>query len=526
MINGIRQFLRPSSVDSLRGGIALKRNKPGLPINGNVTSLQVPATVRMPLLNYNREVLQPLVSVGQHVSLSDSLASGVVASVSGTVVDISPQPIAHPSGIRVPCVVIATDQSNAQEELKQHTELRTISLERIRECGVHGLGGAGFSTANKLDNSSKKQHHIQTLIINAVECEPLISCDESLIMTDSDRIVTAIQNIIEFTGCARCIVAMEDDKPQALKALNHAMSNVKGRLSFELKLLPSVYPAGAEKPLIERLTHARIPADSYPADNGIVCINVSTALAVDEARQGYPMISRIITIAGDLAPNPINVRVRFGTPIAEALKQTNNDINIHKARIRIGGPLSGFVINDLSVPVTATTNSIIVEEDKPAATQMACIRCSACSDICPVDLLPQQLFQYSVNENAKQAEKTGIHSCIECGCCDLVCPSNIPLTHSFRFLKGHIKEQHRQDALAQLAESRFHIREQRQQERKELRAKKREVAKQRLTSEKAPLADALERAKQRRRKKTGNKNNTGFDSATGDNNTQTKDKQP
>ena len=208
------------------------------------------------------------------------------------------------------------------------------------------------------------------------------------------------------------------------------------------------------------------------------------------------------------------------------MKQTNNHHNISNACIRIGGPLSGFIINDLTVPVTATTNSIIVEETRTAATQMACIGRSACSDICPVDLLPQQLFQYSVNENTKQAEIAGINSCIECGCCDLVCPSNIPLTHSFRFLKGHIKEQRRQETLAQVAESRFHLREQRQQQRRELRAKKREAAKQLLTADKAPIADALERAKQRRRKKAGNKNITGSDRGTDENNIQTRDQQP
>lgn len=527
MINGIRNFLRPSSIKSLRGGIALKRNKPGLPHTGDITSLKVPETVCIPLLNYQREVLQPLVSVGQCIKLSDSLAPGVIASVSGTVVDISPQPIAHPSDIHVPCVIIATDQSNAYEELKSYGELTSISLERIRECAVHGLGGAGFSAAIKLDSSSKKEQRIQTLIINAVECEPLISCDESLMMTESDKIVTAIKNIIEFTDCANCIVAIEDDKPQALKALKHAMTNVEGGLKCELKLLPAIYPAGAEKPLIERLTQERIPANSYPADNGIVCINVSTALAIDHARQGYPMISRIVTIAGDLATNPVNVRVRFGTSIADVLKQTDNHQNIDKACIRIGGPLSGFIVDTLSVPVTATTNSIIIEEAKPTATQMACIRCSACSDICPVDLLPQQLFQYSVNENTKQAEKTGIHACIECGCCDLVCPSNIPLTHSFRFLKGHIKEQRRQEALAQVAESRFHLREQRQRERSEIRARKREVAKQQLTADKAPIADALERAKQRRRNKAAKiSNQERVDNSSGKDNNSTKKQDP
>lgn len=526
MINGILQFLRSSSVDSLRGGIALKRNKPGLPDNGDITSLQAPATVRIPLLNYQRDVLQPWVTVGQHVKLSDALAPGVIASVSGTVVDISPQSIAHPSDIHVPCVLIATDQNNSLEELRSYSELTSATLERIHDCGVHGLGGAGFSTARKLHSSSNNEDRIQTLIINAVECEPLISCDESLLITDSRKIVTAIQNIIEFTNCAKCILAIEDDKPQALKALKHAMSRFDGLLRFELKLLPAIYPAGAEKPLIERLTQTRIPADSYPAENGIICINVSTALAIDEARQGYPMISRVVTIAGDLAPNPTNVRVRFGTSIADVLKLTDNHHNLSNACIRIGGPLSGFVINDLSVPVTATTNSIIVEETKPAAIQMACIRCSACSDVCPVDLLPQQLFQYSIKENTKQAEKSGISSCIECSCCDLVCPSNIPLTHSFRFLKGHIKEQRRQEELAQVAESRFQIREQRQQERRELRVKKREAAKQQLTADKAPIADALERAKLRRRKKARNKDRTGAHSHTDNGDTQTRDQQP
>ena len=526
MINGIRNLLRHSSAERLRGGIALERNKPGLPTSGKIPALAVPATVCIPLLNYQREILHPVVSVGQKVKLSDPLAPGIVASVGGTVIEISPHAIAHPSGIRVPCVVIATDQDSTQEELRSFSELATISLERIQDCGVHGLGGAGFSASRKLDRSSKKEHRIHTLIINAVECEPLISCDESLLMTDSVKIVRAIQNIIVFTDCEKCIVAIEDDKHQALNALSNAMTHFNGALRFELKLLPAVYPAGAEKPLVERLTHINLPAGSYPADSGIVCINVSTVLAIDEARQGYPMVSRIVTIAGDLALNPVNVRVRYGTSLTDVLTQTDNHHNIGKACIRIGGPLSGFVVDDLSIPVTATTNSIIVEKPKATALQMACIRCSACSDICPVDLLPQQLFQYSVSENTKQAEMTGINSCIECGCCDLVCPSNIPLTHSFRFLKGHIKELHRQEALAKVAESRFQHREQRQLERSELRAKKREAAKQQLVAEKAPMADALERAKQRRRKKSGNSKGAGSLENSNGTNTKAPDQKP
>lgn len=505
MITGLMQWLGPRDKQHFRGGIALLRDKPGIPSDGVIRDLETPEHISIPLLDFQREVLEPIVKTGDKVSVGDEIARGIFASCAGIVIDIAPKRIAHPSSLKVPCVLIQTEHSHLGETKPKYIEQTEISLERVINCGIHGLGGAGFNTAKKFEHSIGNGIQLDTLIVNAIECEPLISCDESLIVSDSVSVINAIQKLIQFTNCRRCILAIEDDKELAIAALREALSQQRNPLDIELILLAPVYPAGAEKPLVERLTGIKIPINTYPVDFGIVCVNVSTAVAIENSRKGFPQISRIVTVAGELAENPVNVSVAFGTSVADVLTQTDNNRHISSAQIRIGGPLSGFTIDDLSVPITATTNSIVVEPIDNPVQQHPCIRCSACSDVCPVDLLPQQLFQLSSNSNAKQAEESGVQSCIECACCDLVCPSNIPLTQSFRFLKGHIKEQKRAEVLAKTAETRYQNRENRQIARSELKAKKREEAKQRLATQADPLADALARARQRRKKKSSSK---------------------
>jgi len=203
--------------------------------------------------------------------------------------------------------------------------------------------------------------------------------------------------------------------------------------------LDPVYPSGAEKLLVERITGQQLAANQHPSKLGILCLNVATVVAIEQARRGFPMVTRIVTIGGEQALNPTNVRVFLGTSVREVLKQTNNLIGDTSVRFRLGGPLSGFDLGDLDVPVTATTNSITVENAVTTNIEQPCIRCSACSDVCPVELMPQQLHPFSIKEDSAKLTKLGIHECIECGCCDAVCPSSIPLTHTFRYAKGCTK---------------------------------------------------------------------------------------
>jgi electron transport complex protein RnfC len=514
--NALSKWLKITANSDLRGGLALPRNKPSLSTGvstgvstgeganassgGDIKTLSLPDSICIPLLNYQQEVLDPVASIGQKVRPGDLLAPCIIASCHGVIESIEPRAINHPSGISALCVIISPD-ANKPKNVILHPPQEFVTAERISACAVHGLGGAGFKTADKLNAiCDSKYDFVDTLIINAVECEPLISCDESLIANQAPLIITAIEGLIELTQCRRCILAIEDDKTEAIEQLELAIQGYAQDVRFETVYLASVYPSGAERPLVERLTGKKTHGKIFPASLGILCINVATALATEHARQGHAMVSRIVTIAGELCQHPMNVRVTFGTSVYDVIEQTGNLSNLDSVCVRVGGPLSGFVIQNLSAPITATTNCITLDrlvEPKPI---QPCIRCGACSDVCPVDLLPQQLHTYCINENTEKAKLFSLSECIECACCDIVCPSNIPLTQTFRYAKGLIREQDRQTILATQAESRYQQREKRLEVRLEKRALKRELARARLASSKDPIADALARAKQRRKK--------------------------
>ena len=499
-MNRISQWFSTAPSSNLRGGLALPRNKPGISADNKIEALTLPSTLCIPLLNYHNEVVDPFVFIGQEVSPGDSLAEGIIASCYGVVESIESRNVNHPAGIQSPCVIISTNTTRFHEAAVYAIQ-ETLTAERISACAIQGLGGAGFKTAEKLSAIDANTHgKVDTLIINAVECEPLISCDESLIASQAPLIVTAIEGLIDMTQCQRCLLAIEDDKTTAIEQLQRAIQAHKKPTRFEVIYLAPVYPSGAERPLVERLTGKQSPGHIFPASLGILCINVATALATEHARQGKPMISRIVTIAGELAAKPTNVRITFGTSVYDAIEQTGNLTHIKNAQVRLGGPLSGFVIDDLTTAITATTNCITLERKIKPEHIHPCIRCGACSDVCPVDLLPQQLNTYCINENTEKAQLFRLSECIECACCDVVCPSNIPLTQTFRFAKGLIREQDRQSLLATQAETRYQKRESRLADRLEKRALKREAARARLATSKDPIADALARARQRRKR--------------------------
>lgn len=500
MLNQLAKWFSPGSTSELRGGLALPRNKPGLNSKTQIKTLELGSSICVPLLNYHNEVQDPVVSLGQCVRTGDTLAHGIIASCHGIIESIEPRAVNHPSLAKSLCVIISPEINTAAEIAVYPTQ-DTVTEDRIEMCAIRGLGGAGFNTANKLHAiSGSSQGSVDTLIINAVECEPLISCDEALITSQAPDIVKAIEGLIDMTRCRRCLLAIENDKPTAIEQLELAVRNHPCKVRFEIVFLSPIYPSGAERPLVERLTGKKIPDNVFPADLGILCINIATALATEYARQGKPMVSRIVTIAGELAHEAINVRVTFGTSVYDVLQQTGNLVHIDNARVRLGGPLSGFLIEDLSTPVTATTNCITLERSHRQEHIHSCIRCGACSDVCPVDLLPQQLNTYCLSENTEKAKAFRLSECIECACCDIVCPSNIPLTQTFRFAKGLMREQDRLSRLASQAEGRYKQRELRLTDREEKRAIKRKAALSRLTSSKDPIADALARAKQRRQR--------------------------
>lgn len=486
-------------------GIALPRIKPGLPGANTLKQLSAPAQLTFPLLDYYCKELKPLVRVGDHVSTGEQLAAGIIASCHGTVSAITRQTIIHPSLYSVNCICIKTDADNTEKPVFNAQD--KLSIERIQACGIVGLGGAGFSSASKLSALDDSADTERTLVINAVECEPMISCDESLMQVAADEIALAIAAMVEFTQCHHCIFAIENDKKQAIALMADAIAKTsidnknQQFTSIEMIRIPPSYPSGAEPVLLQQLTKFRIRNNNLPTDENIICLNVATVHAIWRARQGFPLTSRIITIAGSLAPHPCNVLVRIGTSVRQILTDTDNLKIAGEHRVRAGGPLSGFDLLDLDVPVTATTNCIAIEPCISSPKSEPCIRCGECSKVCPVNLLPQQLYWYCRENHTEQANRFGLDQCIECGCCDIVCPSHIPLTQSFR----HTKSAYKKINFTTLAAAQARDRHERHVERQVRHAAR--IFEQRQNAIDPPsttnnnIDDTLARAQKRRRKR-------------------------
>ena len=492
------------------GGLPLVRNKPGLEAVGvAIAELPVPDQLVYPLLDYARQAVQAQVHVGESVLLGDSIAEGILATASGTVKAIEHRPIIHPSHRDALCVVLDVD-AKGDENTQSLAASDTLSTERLAQACISGLGGAGFGTALKLRAAQNKvanisynssETGIHTLLVNAVECEPLISCDEALIRSDAQTVITAVHTMIKLSVCQRCVLAIENDKVDAIAMLSTAIDAVKSDTGvvIELVRLSAVYPSGAEKVLVQRITGKPLPTGVRATELGILCLNVATVVAAWRAQAGYPMISRIVTVAGSRANTPCNIRVRIGTSVADVLQSTGNAPEADDSRVRAGGPLSGFDLQSLSVPVSATTNCIAIEPPPSKSTAMACIRCSHCSEVCPVNLVPQQLYWYASGNDIQQAQRFGLDNCIECGCCDIVCPSSIELTSMFRYARSSWREQQQDKQDADIARERYEQRQRRLTHREQEARKIREEKKTQLISSKDPIADALARARARKR---------------------------
>lgn len=490
-----------------RGGLALKRNKQGLGYDDEpIPSLALPHQLVFPLLDYAKHSVKPHVVVGQTINIGDSLATGIIASAAGTISAIGPQPIIHPSYRETNCVVVDTDQTR-NDKTAIFTPLQQPQLQRIKMAGISGLGGAGFDTFTKLESARTHNGKVSLLLINAVECEPLISCDEALIRSNSDDVIEAIHCLIKLAECDRCVLAIEEDKAIAIEVLTKSIAEnvASSRTPIELVTLSAIYPSGAEPVLVQRITGKSLKSGERAAKKGIVCLNVATVVAAWRAQFGYPMSSRVVTITGSAASNTTNVWVRIGTRVDEVLRQTQNLpqsalSQTRKRRIRAGGPLSGFDLRTLSVPITATTNCITIEPPLVETPAAACIRCSRCSDVCPVNLIPQQLLWHASGDDIASARRFGLQDCIECGCCDIVCPSSIQLTSIFRHARSSHREQQHVKTEATMARERFEKHEHRVAVR-ELRTQAlRKENKAGINTTQDPAADAIARAKARRNK--------------------------
>ena len=414
------------------GGLALAGNKQAA--ERPIVTIPLPDTLVLPLVDYHRRPVSPVVSIGERILGGQSVAPGVVVGTSGLISAIEQRPFIHPSGHAAPCVVVETDQ---RDELASLTPLETLTPERLRDAGVLGMGGAGYSTAQKLATGTDQP--VDWLIINAAECEPGIACDAGLMIESAPAILEGITQLIDMTHCRRCVIAVEQTSGRAIDSLTVAMSDARYR-DVELAVLPARYPSGAEAPLVRLITGQRLNTGERASERGIVCINVATAQACGDAVRGMALSRRIVTVTGRAIDAPCNVQVRFGTSVSHVLEALALPVGDRRYRLRAGGALSGFDLPHANVPITATTNCVSIDPFTSQPTERACIRCGACADVCPVELLPQQLLRHARTDNDRQLQRFDLERCITCGCCDLVCPSHIPLTDTFRAARSAVRE--------------------------------------------------------------------------------------
>ncbi len=470
--------------------------------------LPLPRRLYVPLQQHIGMAASPIVEVGQQVLKGQMIAEPVGrisvalhAPTSGVIRSIGPHPVPHASGLDSDCICIETDGEERWVEhqgLEDYTRLEPSQLiEHIRQCGVAGMGGAGFPTDVKLHLGD--DHIVNTLIINAAECEPYITADDMLMRERADEILGGIRILNHLLKPSHIMIGIEDNKAHAIHTLEKAIKGCE--LNLDIRVVPTKYPSGGERQLIKLLTDIEVPSGKIPADIGIVCQNVGTMSAVYRAvHKGEPLISRVVTVTGDAVAQPQNFDTLIGTPFADLLDAANVYEN-KLYRLVMGGPMMGVTVEHDQIPVIKTTNCIIAasQDEMPAAQpEQACIRCGMCEQVCPAELLPQQLYWFSKGKEFEKAKNHNLFDCIECGACAYVCPSSIPLVQYYRFAKSEIRTEEAEQRKADHARERFEARQarlEREQEEKEARRKARaEEAAKAQKARKAPEAEAAPQA--------------------------------
>ena len=493
-----------------------------------ISSLPLPSrfVVPVPLVG---QLATMSVKVGDHVLKGQALTEGagftylpVHAPTSGVVVAIEQHNSNHASTLPVlSCIIEADGQDTWCELIPNQLEQLSKSaiLDKIKQAGIAGMGGAAFPSHVKLNPASE----IDLVIINGVECEPYISADDRLMRDYSDEILTGISIIHHLLNPQRIVIAIEDNKPEAAKAMQAAITrSTLPNDIIRVTVIPTKYPSGGEKQLIQIITGKEVPSGAIPAQLGIVMHNVGTAYAIQEAvLQGKPLIERVVTFTGERVGKPGNYWLRIGTTVADALNQVNFAPD-NGQKVIVGGPMMGYALADLDVPILKGTNCLLTPsqaEIAPDADEKACIRCGECAVACPALLLPQQLFWHAKAEEYDKAASFNLKDCIECGCCSYVCPSDIPLVEYYRVAKSALKNTAEEKLQAERAKQRFEVRLQRLEDEKTAREEKsKQAAAKRQANMKSSDKDAVAAAMARIAAKKAQTADATKDSVTTDTN--------
>jgi len=482
------------NLSSIRGGIhpaAHKDLSAALPIG----SLPLPTHLYLPLRQHAGAEALPLVKVGDKVLKGQLLAAApsevsapIHAPTSGRIVAVGPITAPHPSGLTASAITLESDGEDRWIDLEvpadPFAEDPLVLAERVHEAGIVGLGGAIFPAAVKLKQGTR--HEIKTVVVNGSECEPYLTCDDRIMRERAADIVDGARLIQHILRAYSVVIAIEDNKPEALAAMREAAGHFG---AIEVVSVPALYPMGSAKQLIQAVTGREVPAGGRSTDVGVLVHNAGTVYAIQQAlRFGRPLISRVVTVSGACVKAPQNLDVLIGTP-AQMLIDACGGLTETPEQLLLGGPMMGAVLPSTQVPVIkgATGLLALARHELPSKDPAPCIRCASCVDACPMGLAPLEMAVRARVDDYDGASEYGLRDCILCGCCSYVCPSHIPLVQYFQYAKG------KQDERRVAARKNDHIK--RQTDARAARMAEEEAAKAAAKAAKEAAKAAKEAAK-------------------------------
>jgi len=453
------------------GGIKLRAHK-SASTHAPLEPAPLPSELILPLEEgLSARDIRPAIHSGQRVLRGQPLVQGggplttwTHASTSGVVRSLETLPVGHARRPEALCAVLEVDgEDEPWPELEPPDPTQWDTPDKLAaalsRAGLAGLGGAVFPTGVKLAAAWRRPIH--SIVVNGAECEPYISCDDMLMRASPRDVLAGSLALMELTGAEECFIVLEDDKPEAQQALEREMPIIGAQDRLTLVTVPSIYPAGGERQVIELLTGHEVPSFAYPTDIGYLCQNVGTVVALYRFLQsGHPLTSRVTTVTGGAIARPGNLEVRLGTRIADLISACGG-YKTPVARLVMGGSMMGIALDSDSVPVTRATNCIIAVTElelRDGADTLPCIRCGDCATVCPAHLMPQEMYRETKQDRFSALENLGLFDCIECGCCDVVCPSHIPLTESFRAGKQRFAHAMDHEALVNWFDAREQLR--------------------------------------------------------------------